>query len=1209
MTPRRVGALLGCCALLGSLFAPPARAQGARGTILGHVQDPSGATVPGATVTAQNVATSISTTFKTTGSGDYVFVNMLPGTYLITCQATGFKTAVSRNVILQVDQTLRVNFQLEVGSLSQQVAVSAAAQMLQTDNATVGQVVSNRLIQALPLNGRDFTSLVAINAGVTTPAGGIQTSVFDQHGLNPSFREMSVDGARPASIDYLIDGVTDSDFFFAKATAVPSQYAVQEFKLQNGLYSAEYGNGSAQVNVAIRSGSNQWHGNAYDFLRNDAFQPRSPIIGDLNALNGTHNPEKIPLKQNQFGFSLGGPAILPFVYHGRNRTFWFFNYEGGRLRQGGGIAEFQAPTKQELSGNFSDWPYPIYDPSTTGSVGPTATDPSGRTQFSNNAILPSEINPISQKILSYFPVANVSCQLPCLNFAGPLPSSPTNTDTVTARVDHHFSSSDQISYTMIVENLDQTFPNIVPVDSTEAFSRTRLFGINWQHTFAGTAFNELRLGYNRDNFHEGAVTAFGPNLSSQLGLANTTSNPAMYGLPNVGVGDGYFGLGQGNNGYSQKDNIYQVVDNFKFIRGNKTFTFGADIRRLQLWDIDGFTANGSLSFTGAYTASCPPAFSGCPTTGKAGPTSGNGFADLLLGYPLSVGAPVPLASDLYNLRGTSVSLFAEDDWLLTPRLTLNLGIRYELPAPLHDVTDSGSILNPNYPGGGLTWVSKSFVQAVGPGSANPTGQSTYFQCCVSNQLVPRQVNDFAPRIGFAWRPLHSAAFVLRGGYGMFYDTYMRFYDGTNFDANELFTLQANPNYPSATGGETASPLVLKTLWLPPVTINPFSTLPPHYHFFIQTEWPYNKSPYNEQWSLDAQYALTPTMMLDVGYVGQHGLHEPIQWHFNQAYPPPVAGDPCNYIPDVALIPASGPLSSCGSDPNFVPIDKRDPFPNFDSRSYANANILSSTYNALQVRLEKRFSRGLTFLANYTWSRALDEASEIAAFSATSNFIQDAHNARGSYGPADFNQTHRLVFSYDYALPIGRGQHWSLGPLNWVLGDWNTSGILTFASGLPTSVYCCNRGGPFGVDQFGNLFGDRTRANLTGSPSVGSKQSLLEWFNPLAFSTPTPGTLGDSGRNIITVPGQRQGDISFVKQWPIRESQNLTYRLEIFNVFSSWHTGQWFPTNRLTADPANCTPGLAGPGGCPVGSLVPLNGLGKTNLWTPRILQMALIYSF
>jgi len=1179
-----------CVVALAFLSGTLTRAQNAQGSIVGHVQDPSKAAIVGATVTYRNLATGATGTFTTTSSGDYVFVNLTPGTYEVTCSAEGFKTGVSPNLVLQVDQTLRADFTLELGSVTQRVTVSAHAQMVQTDNATVGGVVTSRLMEALPLNGRDFTSLIAINAGVTQASGGIQTSVFDLHGLYDSYREMSVDGARPASISYLIDGITDNDMFFSKPSNIPSEYAVQEFKLQNGLYSAAYGAGAAQVNVSLKPGTNRFHGNVYDFMRNRAFQPRNELNVDLNALHHSSLPVSDPLnQQNQFGGTLGGP-----IRH--DRAFFFVNYEGGRRNVSGSAVSLMVPTTKERQGDFSDWPYPIYDPSTTVV---TSTSPLSitRMQFPNNIIPSSEINAISQKLLSYYPAANVNCTMPCTNFVGASPATRIDTNTFTTREDYNFSSADRLSYSMIIWRDNQPSPSIIPVNSSVAFSHSGLFGLNWDHSFSPTMINEARVGYNRMFFHEGASTAFGPDLAAKLGLRNTPTTPAFYNIPLVSPTQGYAGIGNGNNGYTQTDNIFEYADTLNMIHGRHTITLGTDIRRVQLADRDGFTVEGQLRFDGAYTGLDPSASS----SGKIGPTAGNAFADFLLGDPISIGAPVPIASDIYDLRGTALSFFAQDDFRVTPRLTLNFGLRWEIPPGLHSTSNSGATLNLKTSGGGMIWASRSFVSQVAP-ALTSAQQATYMQCCITNELVPRDMTDFAPRFGFAWRPFPTNRFVVRGGYGIFYDTYMRFYDGTNYDDNSLYLFTPNPNYPQATGFENTSPLALNTLWLPPVVGNPFpGLLAKPYLFGIQTEWPNNHTPYTQQWGLDTQYAFTPNLMLDVGYVGSHAIHEPIQWHFNEAFPPPVAGDPCNFLQDASF--ATGKNASCLTDPNFVPIDSRAPFPNFYTRSYANANILSSYYNALQVRVDERFSHGLNMMANYTWSKGMDMSSEIAAFSSVANFVQDAHCLKCDYAPADFDQTHRLSLSYNYQLPWGKGRSWSLGPMNWLLGGWNTSGVLTFASGLPETVYCCFRI----PDQFGNLFGNRIRANISGSPTAGIQQSVLQWINPAVFSVPQAGTYGNSGRNIVRIPGQRQGDIAFVKDTRIREQQDLQFRLEIFNVFSSTHTGQHFFNNVVSSSPANCTPGPSG--NCSFGSLVPLNGAGALNFWNPRVLQMALVYSF
>lgn len=1179
-------------AAIAFLWAEPARGQGqygATGTVLGHVQDASGAVIPGAKVTLHNEHTGINSAFFTGSAGDYVFVNQIPGTYDVTVEKTGFKMATTPGLVLQVAQTLRQNFTLQVGATTERVTVSAQAPMLQTDNAAIGEVVNSRMISALPLNGRDYTTLIAVNAGVTQPSGGIQASIFDPHGLNPSWQMSSVDGARPASISYLIDGITDNDQFFAKSMSLVSADSIQEFKLQNGLYSAAYGAGSAQVTVALKSGTNQLHGTAYDYWRNSALQPDNAVIAALNARNGTHTPVVTPFNQNQFGFTLGGPVVFPKIYNGRDRTFWFVGYEGGRQISGGTAPGFaQLPTTKERNGDFSDWPFPIYDPSTTGSVPATTTNPSGRAVFPNNAIPSSTFNSIAQKWLNYFPTPNITCTMPCPDYSQVVKSTVT-TDTVNGRVDHQLTNRDRLSATVIVSRDVPFSPSILPASSSTSYSRNRMVGLDYIRNLTPNSVNDFRAGYNRDNFHEGSVTAFGPNLSQQLGFANTASIPAFYGLPGLSLG-GYSGPGNNNNGYSQKDNVFEYADNYTLIHGKHTLTAGADIRRYQLQDLDGFTMNGQINFTGAFTASDPKA------AGRPGPTSGNGFADFLLGYPFSASPALPEPSDSYNLRSTDWNFFVEDDFRVTPRLTANLGLRYEIPGALYSPTNDGSVLNLKTPGGGVIWARQSYVTPL----QSAPGASTYYQCCVSNQLVPTHFRDFSPRIGLAWRPLpNNDRLVLRAGYGLFYGTYMRFYDGANYDSNALSLIFPNPNYPGVTGFEKSSPLALNTLWLPPVTLLP-TTIPPPYAFGIQTEWPNNKDPYDQQWTLDAQYQLTPTLMLDMGYVGGHALNLPYQWHFNEGYLPKVPGDACNVIQDRSLASAS-----CLADPNFQPIDTRVPFANLASGSYSNANILWSNYNSLQVRLEKRFSQGLQFDANYTWSRAFDLGSEIAQFGGQiANFVQNAHDLAGDYGPAAFDQPQRLVLSYLYEDPIGKGRTFDLGKANWIVGGWQTSGIVTFSSGLPFSVGCCPRSTP--INQTGNIFGNRIRANLVGNPDSGI-QSVLQWFNPAAFTVPEVGTFGDVSRDSLRGSSVREGDISLMKDFQITERHTIQYRLDIFNVFSSSFAFPHLPNAVVASSPVNCRPGPAG--NCAFGSLVGLNGLGALNLWNPRILQMSLRYVF
>lgn len=1175
----------------------PARAQEARGTIFGRVADSSGAAIPQAKVNVRNIATGVVQSYRTTSSGDYSAVNLNPGTYQVTVDATGFKTATTSNLTVQVDQTLRQDFALQVGAATQTVTVRGDSQMIQAGNPTVGQVITEQQIAALPLSGRNFTNLITLAAGVSTADGGIQNSVFEPQGLNTQFQSTSVNGARPASISYIVDSFTDTDFFFSKPINIPSADAVQEFKLQNGLYSSQYGFGSAQVNVAVKSGTNQFHGTGYDFNQDSFFQPRSPIVAYQAQLAGKPKPTKAPHHvQNEFGGNLGGPFFIPKLYNGRDRSFWFFDYDGGRNRTTSGLYLLQVPTSQERQGNFSDWPYPIYDPSTTGSVAPTPSDPSGRTPYAGNQIPAGNIDPIAKALLPYYPQPNITCAMPCANLSGFLPAK-IDTDVYTGRFDQRLGDKNQFWITVNDGDIDQPSPSFFPVSATEVTSSSKLIGGHYLRTFSSNLVGDFRVGYSSMNFHNGASSSFGPNLSQQLGFKNTVDIPAYYGIPVITLGSQYSLAGTSNNGYTETDNIYEYGANITYIRGAHTLNMGIDWRTLAIQDQDGFTVNGGLRFAGSYTASDPVA----GARGTPGPTSGNGFADLLLGDPLSATPPAPLGSDNFDLRGNQYAFYVQDDYHVIPRLTVNLGLRYEQPAHFHSTTDSGSILNLNTPGGGVIYASQSFVNSV---DAPQNIKSTYFQCCAPNTLTENRGIKFLPRIGFALSLSDANRAVLRGGYGIFSDIYMRFYDGTDYDNNSLQLLTANPNYPAASGAESTSPLALNTLWLPPVPLNPAASFPLPWQYGIASEWPLNKFPYTQQWGLDIQYAVTPNTLMDVGYVGSRSLHQPTQFFYNQATLPTSPdelpnGTICNKYTDASQAPAA--CIATGSA--FQPVDTRVPLTNLAVGSYADGTILSSNYNSMQVRLNRRMSKGLTFLTSYTYSKALDETSEIATFnngSGGSNIITNAQNAGFDYGPADYDQTHRLVGSYLYELPVGRNEKFSLGPANWVFGNWQTSGVITLASGYPFSVFCCARGAA--NDLSGNPFSDRLRANV--GPSSGSFQkSLYHLFDTSRYSVPTVGTWGNQSRNTLRAPMIRQANVSFLNEFPLNEhGVHFEYRLDIFNFLSSWHTGTRVPVHVYNTVPS-----------ASFGSIIPLtapyNAMGERYLWTPHTIQMALRFSF
>jgi hypothetical protein len=536
-------------------------------------------------------------------------------------------------------------------------------------------------------------------------------------------------------------------------------------------------------------------------------------------------------------------------------------------------------------------------------------------------------------------------------------------------------------------------------------------------------------------------------------------------------------------------------------------------------------------------------------------------------------------------------------------------LRYEIPPNYHTSDGSGWNFDPAN-GGSISWVSRSFVNNViqTAQSEGLTPYAPYLNCCVPNTLLPIDKKDFAPRIGIAWRPLQTDRFVIRAGYGIFYDTYMRYYDLIqNFDSNTLQTQFANNTYTAGTGGETVSPEpALSNLWLPPISSAQFfSTTQPWNSpgfsspILNQVNWPLNHNPYNQQWTVDTQYALRSDLLLDVGYVGSHGLRQPTYLLFNTATPPKVSGDACNYLFDVSQ--ATGGNGNCLSDANFQPIDTRVPYANLPSIMYANANVLSSNYNALQVQLRQRFNHGLTYLVSYTWSRAFDELSGVGNIQGNNGFTQDPHNVAADYGPASFDQPNRLTASGSWELPVGKNKRFSLGAGNWILGDWQISGIYTLTSGRAFSVY--GYSGP-SFDQMGEPFTGRYRADVSGDPRSGFQQSPSEWFNTGVFSTSVPGVYGNSSKGLLRGPYFADLDLGFTKVFPITERQKLQFRTELFNVGSSWHAKNDFSgTNLIPGNTVgSCNFGFLGGAGCDQASV-------SNHLWYPHTLQLSLVYSF
>ena len=1028
------------CLLALSFLAVTGLSQNIRGTILGSVHDESGAIVRGAKVTVKQTSTGLTRQESTNDSGEYLFAQLPVGTYNITAEQPGFKKLERNNVLLQVDDKLRVDLTLSVGAVTETLAVEASAPVINTDSATVGNVVDNKKVTELPLNGRNPLQLTLLVPGANQGVKGSQNQT--QGG------SISVNGAREQANNFLLDGVDNNDLAINQYSVAISTEAIQEFKMEESTYTAEFGrSGGAQINFATRSGSNQIHGVLYEYLRN----------ADLDAKNFFDKPAPAsipPFKRNQFGTSIGGPIK-------KDKTFFFFNWESTRVRQS--ITRVATvPTAAMKGGNFSAL-LPntiIYDPNSLNAAGQ-------RTPFSGNIIPSQDFSKVGQAILGLYPDPNA----PNNASSGLYTSSQGKTDDFdqfTGRIDHRFSESDNLfgRYTFSKENRFDTFDPFCSLTNVPGFGCNTLNGgqglvLDEVHLFTPTKINELRLGYNRTRggiFQQDQTT----DLSTQLGITGTSRSPLDYGLTRF-VPSGYDTVGDGGNlPQDRKDNTYEATDTFSWTHGNHNFKFGEDFRRFQLNLLFDSNVRGSETFQ--------PFFTTAATNSNVG---GNSIAEILLGDPQQASVSRSFAGITGNtvtaFRTSSVDFFGQDDWRVSPHLTLNLGLRWEYNTPVIDKYNHLGTFDPSVPGDIRTATSQK------------------------PELYTAPKGQFAPRFGLAWTPLGDKT-VFRGGYGVYWD-------------EKLLNIHLTP--------------ALSPPFLIPLSFNPSTNGVPNINIanpfggtvagggFPSSTWlesPFRNG-YLQQWSVNVQHQLPAAMGFTVGYVGSKGTHLDRQYNANLPLP-----------------------SSVFSQANR-------PYPAFGNITIDSASA-SSSYDALQASIEKKFSNGLSFLTSYTYSKAIDDASSWNAGAI------DVFNLHFERGLSTFDTRNRFVTSYTYDLPIGKG-HRLGGNMNkagdFLLGGWQTNGIVTVQSGNPLDVLA----GPLTLTGTNS----NTRPDVTCNPN-NFAHDPSKWFNTACFSNSFLGRFGDAGRNIVIGPGTADFDAALLKKFPLfSESRYLQFRSEFFNVFN------------------------------------------------------------
>jgi hypothetical protein len=1092
--------------------------QSPTGGVNGTVTDPTGALVPGVRVTLTNQGTGIVAHAATNASGVYAFVNVAPGMYMLNAEKSGFRTASVAAFEVTVNGAVTLNIPLSVGQETQTLQVTGEAPLLQASSSELSTVIGEKAIQDLPMNGRNFTEMTLLVPGVT-PVNTAQEWGSTVALPGSAWIKPTVDGQWSRSNLYLMDGIINTEGETAGYSILPSLDAIQEFSVETHGDKSEYGLVmGGVVNLVTKSGANAVHGSAYEYLRNNAFDARNPFTDITTDSEGNIVPiSPATFHQNQFGATFGGPVYIPKLFNGRNKMFFFFGYDAWRFTHAS-ASLYHVPTTDELAGNFSAWPVQIYDPASTR---PDPLNPGQyiRDPFPGNIIPSDRIDTMMVNTMkSLYDAPNIPIESYDNGFNNVINNRPgvNNANSIQARIDYQVTPKAHLFFRYNHFNQwDLTADNLK--NGGFDYHKPNQMALGWDQLFSTNVILTSRFATTGTPWTRSPEHPYSASQWSDLGWAQINRWGGQINLNIDGMGP--TGI-EGDPESVASERNYQVSQDLSWVKRNHQLKFGYLFFRQHWW--------GSDPYAGADFGSDQT--SDPEETG--GVISGIGLASALLGVQNDTFGSDQYYNQTYNTWG----FYGQDQWKVTPKLTLNYSLRWEFVDPPNYIKVTAG--NFDYSTGNY-WIGGTALPGpcatVGtapciPGDGNladlPGG--SHIILAPRPNIKPTRRKNFEPRMGVSWEFAHNT--LLRAGVGVAYDVF----SGITQENNNIQAAWPNNNYGNATynqlgqalttidaaQGESLSLLPQETPWLSMFSFDPGK-----------------KPPYSVQYNLQLQRQFAENLTVSAAYSGSISRRLDYGYNANAS-------------------PTPGPGS-------FDQVNALRPFPYIETAFGYSFGIGRANYNSLQVEVNRRFSRGLTFLVAYTWSKSIDNGnsgwfgSENGASGSSS--IQNEYDLNSNRSVSSYDVPQNLVVSGSYELPVGKGKRWlPRGPASWILGNWRADVIQAIHSSGPWNPYI--EGDYANIGRFDSYL----RPNLIGNPTP-SHRTVQEWVDPTAFGIPQF-AFGNVGRNSFRSASTFETDFTMSKVVPIWESMNVEFRAEAYNVFNMMNYG--------TPNPDLSTPSFA-----------------------------------